>query len=137
MEQFGVYLSPLDTVKYKESVCPAYFNDFSITPHHYQTMASTLYQKLQSPDVVPLEHTAVCNIIKRYAEKNECWRWYIQPCIRMLSSYLPNQQSVMKTSIYMLNSLIAGSNMRHMPIDLIVPGRQSIYSSESLVHILL
>jgi hypothetical protein len=58
MKQFGVYLSPLDTVKYKESVYPAYFNDLPITLHHYCTMASTLYQKLQSPDDVPLEHTA-------------------------------------------------------------------------------
>jgi hypothetical protein len=74
MEQFGVYLSPLDTVRYQESVCPAAYNHQPITPRHYRTMASTLYQKLQNPEVVPLEHTAIRNIINRYAEQNDGYK---------------------------------------------------------------
>jgi len=74
MDQFGIYLSPLDMVRYQESVCPAKYNNRPITPHRYRTMASTLYQKLQSPDVVPLEHTAIRNIINRYAEHNDGYK---------------------------------------------------------------
>jgi len=107
MEQFGVYLSPLDTVKYKESVCPAYFNDFSITPHHYQTMASTLYQKLQSPDVVPLEHTAVCSIIKRYAEKNDGYEVFysmlemVHPALHQDAVLLPPKSTECNENIHL------------------------------------
>jgi len=74
MEQFGIYLSPLDTVKYQQSVCPAKYNHQPITPRRYRTMASTLYQKLQNPEVIPLEHTAIRNIINRYAEKNDGYK---------------------------------------------------------------
>jgi hypothetical protein len=34
-------------------------------------MASTLYQKLQNPEVIPLEHTSIRNIINRFAEQND------------------------------------------------------------------
>ena len=37
-------------------------------------MASTLYQKLQNPEVIPLEHTAIRNIINRYAEQNDGYK---------------------------------------------------------------
>jgi len=74
MEQFGIYLSPLDNVRYQESVCPAEYNSFPITPRRYRMMASTLYQKLQNPDVIPHEHTAIRHIINRYAEQNDGYK---------------------------------------------------------------
>lgn len=37
-------------------------------------MASTLYQKLQDPDVIPLEYMAIWNIINRYAEQNDGYK---------------------------------------------------------------
>jgi len=74
MAQFGIYLSHLDNVRYQESVCPAEYNGITITPHRYQLMASTLYQKLQNPEVIPHEHTAIRHIINRYAEQNDGYK---------------------------------------------------------------
>jgi hypothetical protein len=34
-------------------------------------MTSSLYQKLQSTDVIPMEYTAIRNIINRFAEQND------------------------------------------------------------------
>jgi len=74
MEQFGIYLSSLDTLRYQESVCPAFHNNQAITPARYKVMASTLYQKLQNPEVIPLEHTQMRNIINHYAEQNDGYK---------------------------------------------------------------
>ena len=74
MQQFGIYLSPLDNVRYQESVCHAEYNSCPITPHRYRQMASTLYQKLRNPDVIPHEHTAIRHIINRYAEQNDGYK---------------------------------------------------------------
>ncbi len=71
MEQFGIYLLPLPQVKYQHSLCPDSYGGTLIDKHRKQVMAGTLYQKLQSHDVIPLEYTAMCNIINRYAEKND------------------------------------------------------------------
>lgn len=67
MEQFGVYLTPLNHVAYQMSLCPTYYNHITISDHHKQFMAKTLYQKLQDPEAIPLEHTSIWNIINRYA----------------------------------------------------------------------
>jgi hypothetical protein len=71
MEQFGIYLLPLPQVKYQHSLCPDSYGGTLIDKHRKQVMAGTLYQKLQSHDVIPLEYTAMRNIINRYAEKND------------------------------------------------------------------
>lgn len=71
MEQFGVFLTPLNQVRYNDSLCPKAYNNVLITEQRYQSMASTLYQKLQNPDVVPLDHTSIRNIINRFAETND------------------------------------------------------------------
>jgi hypothetical protein len=71
LEQFGIYLIPLNTVKYQVSLCPTHHKDIPIDQHRQQLMASTLYQKLQSTDVIPLEYTSIRNIINRYAESND------------------------------------------------------------------
>jgi len=51
--------------------CPATYGGIPIDAHRRQIMAGTLYQKLQSPDVIPVEYTAMRNIINRFAEKND------------------------------------------------------------------
>jgi len=71
MEQFGIYLLPLMQVKYQQSLCPESYGGIPIDHHRKQVMAGTLYQKLQSSDFIPLEYTAMRNIINRYAEKND------------------------------------------------------------------
>jgi hypothetical protein len=42
-----------------------------ISPRRKQIMGSTLYQKLQSYEVIPMEYTAIQNIINRFAEHND------------------------------------------------------------------
>jgi hypothetical protein len=71
MEQFGVYLTPLNHVAYQMSLFPTHYNHIIISDHRRQSMANTLYQKLQIPDVIPLEHTSIRNIINRYAESTD------------------------------------------------------------------
>jgi len=65
MDQFGINLIPLNNVSYQTDLCPK----------HYQgTLASTLYQKLQDTDVIPMEYTAIRNIINWYAEENDGYK---------------------------------------------------------------
>jgi len=71
LDQFGVYLIPLNQVAYQKSLCPTKMHGFPITPWRKQMMASTLYQKLQHTDVFALEYTAVRNIINCFAEHND------------------------------------------------------------------
>jgi hypothetical protein len=71
LDQFGVYLTPLNQIKYQLNLCPTTYNHVPITEQWYQQMASTLYQKLQQPDVIPMEYTAIRNIINRFAEHND------------------------------------------------------------------
>jgi hypothetical protein len=71
LEQFGIFLTPLNRIVYKNNLCPATYNGIPIAEKRYQQMASTLYQKLQQPDVIPLEHTSIRNIINRFAEHND------------------------------------------------------------------
>jgi hypothetical protein len=71
MEQFGIYLIPLKNVKYQQSLCPTHHHGVEIDPYRHQVMASTLYQKLQSTEVIPLEYTSIRNIINRFAEVND------------------------------------------------------------------
>jgi hypothetical protein len=62
MEQFGIYLIPLSSVQYKISLCPTHHNGILIDDRRRHSMASTLCQKLQNTDVVPLEYTSIRNI---------------------------------------------------------------------------
>ena len=71
MEQFGIYLLPLKQVKYQQSLCPTHHCGIEIDSYRHQAMASTLYQKLQSTEVIPMEHTSIRNIINRFAEAND------------------------------------------------------------------
>jgi hypothetical protein len=71
MEQFGIFLVPLPEAKYQVSLCPNSYHGIPIDHHRKQTMAGTLYQKLQNPEVIPTEYTAMRNIINRFAEKND------------------------------------------------------------------
>jgi hypothetical protein len=71
MDHFGVSLLPLSQVKYQCSLCPTHVHDVEISPRRKQIMGSTLYQKLQSIEVVPMEYTAIRNIINHFAEHND------------------------------------------------------------------
>lgn len=71
LEQFGVFLLPLYKVKYNTSICPTTYQDQPISAQRYDSMSKTLYQKLQNPDVIPMEHTSIRNIINRFAEVND------------------------------------------------------------------
>jgi hypothetical protein len=71
LEQFGIYLIPLNTVKYQVSLCPTHHKGIPIDTYRQQLMASTLYQKLQNSDVIPMEYTSIHNIINQYAESND------------------------------------------------------------------
>jgi hypothetical protein len=70
MEQFGIFLTPLNQVRYQMNPCPTHYKNIPLSDHRKHSMGNTLYQKLQDPDVIPLEHTAIRNIINRFAEKN-------------------------------------------------------------------
>lgn len=70
MEQFGIYLLPLTNVKYQLSLCPSAHRGIPVDPYRRTTMASTLYQKLQSSDVVPMEYTSIRNIIKLFCRSD-------------------------------------------------------------------
>lgn len=74
MEQFGIFLIPLNTVSYQTDICPTYYQGTLITNHRRTSMASTLYQKLQDTDVIPMDHTAIRNIINRFAESNDGYK---------------------------------------------------------------
>jgi hypothetical protein len=73
MEQFGIYLVPLNQVKHQVDLCPLQVNGVDITERCQQHMASTLYQKLQNIDVIPREYTSIRNIINRFAECNDTY----------------------------------------------------------------
>jgi hypothetical protein len=71
LEQFGIYLIPLNkVVKYQVSLCPTHHKGIPIDKYRQQLMASTLYQKLQNSNVLPMEYTSIRNIINQYAESN-------------------------------------------------------------------
>jgi hypothetical protein len=59
MEQFGIFLIPLNNVSYQIDFCPPHYHNIPITPYQRTQMASTLYQKLQDTDVIPMECTAI------------------------------------------------------------------------------
>jgi hypothetical protein len=73
-EQFGSYLIPLNTVSYQTDLCPTHYQGTLITNHRHASMASTLYQKLQDTDVIPMDHTAIRNIINHFAESNDGYK---------------------------------------------------------------
>jgi hypothetical protein len=74
MDQFGIYLIPLNSVSYRTDLCPTHYQDIPIQPHCRRQMVSTLYQKLQDTDVIPMDYTAIWNIINRYAEENDGYK---------------------------------------------------------------
>lgn len=74
MEHFGIYLLPLDRVSYQVDLCPQQYQNIPIMAHRRTQMASTLYQKQQDTDVIPMEYTAIHNIINRYAKLNDGYK---------------------------------------------------------------
>jgi len=74
MDQFGIYLIPLNSVSYQTDLCPTHYQVVPIPPHRRRQMASTLYKKLQDTDVIPMDYTAIRNIINRYTEENDGYK---------------------------------------------------------------
>jgi len=74
VEQFGIYLVPLTNVKYQTSLCPTHHHNIPLDSSRQQVVASTLYQKLQSTEVIPMEYTSFRNIINRFAEANDGYK---------------------------------------------------------------
>jgi hypothetical protein len=58
-------------------------------------MASTLYQKLQSADVIPMEYTSIRNIVNCFAEANDGYKVFyamlelVHPALQRDSIMLP------------------------------------------------
>ncbi len=74
MEQFGIFLLLLNPVKYQVDLCPVKVNGTVITEQRRQLMASSLYQKLQNVDVIPMEYTSIRNIVNWFAEHNDGYK---------------------------------------------------------------
>ncbi len=74
MDQFGIDLIPLNNVSYQTDLCPKHYQGTLISHYHHTQMASTLYQKLQDTDVIPMEYMAIRNIINWYAEENDGYK---------------------------------------------------------------
>jgi hypothetical protein len=53
------------------SLCPNSYNNIVISEYRKQSMANTIYQKLQNPDVIPMEYTSIRNIINQYAKSTD------------------------------------------------------------------
>jgi hypothetical protein len=85
-------------------------------------MASTLYQKLQSTDIIPMEYTSIRNIVNRFAEANNGYKVLyamlelVHPALQTDVVMLPpKSKTVMMTSTCTLKSLMPGTGMKHMP----------------------
>jgi len=57
----------VDQFKKDKSLCPRNYYGTKVDPLRYKDMADALYQLLQLPDTMPMEHTEVRNIINCHA----------------------------------------------------------------------
>jgi hypothetical protein len=71
VQQYGILLIPVEHFKKDKSLYPKYYYGTKVDSLRYKDMADALYQLLQLPDTVPLEHTEVRNIINRHAAKTD------------------------------------------------------------------
>jgi hypothetical protein len=85
LEQFRIFPIPLSQVKYNMSLCPLEHDNNILTAQHYDSMSKRLYQKLQNPEVIPMEHSSIQNIINGFVE---CNNWY-QALYAMLELFHP------------------------------------------------
>ena len=68
---YGCYLKPIQDLRLNESVCPDTYDGVEIGPSRKTQMSSCIYQLLQHPETVPLDFTAVRNIINRFSKSND------------------------------------------------------------------
>jgi len=61
--QYGIYLQPLEELQYDESLCPDVVSQYAITEHDYQ-QTKALCENLSSFDIIHVEFTTACNILK-------------------------------------------------------------------------
>jgi hypothetical protein len=74
VQQYGVLLLPIENFKKDKSLCPKTHYGSKVDRLRYKDMADALYQLLQLPDTIPMEHTEVRNIINRHASNTDGYR---------------------------------------------------------------
>jgi hypothetical protein len=73
VQQYRVLLIPVDQFKKDKSLCPRNYYGTKVDPLRYKDMADALYQLLQLPDTIPMEHTEAQNIINRHASNTDSY----------------------------------------------------------------
>lgn len=58
-------------MKYQFDLCPLQVNSTEIIAHRRQLMTSSMYQKLQNVDVIPMDFTSISNIVNHFADHND------------------------------------------------------------------
>jgi hypothetical protein len=71
---YGLFLKKIIDIKLDETLCPDYWEGIEISNSRYLQMASCLYAKLSSVDVIPLEFQYARNIVNRFAEVNDGYK---------------------------------------------------------------
>jgi len=95
---------------------PVPYNDIAYHSVLLSIYGKTLYQKLQSPDIIPLEHTSIRNIIRWVAEFNDGYQVLyamlelVHPLLHEDAVLLPPKSGDCEEDIPCIHrSLIAGS----------------------------
>jgi hypothetical protein len=71
---YGIFLKKIIDIKVDETLCPDFWEGIEISNNQYLQMASCLYAKLSSVNVIPLEFQYARNIINRFAEVNDGYK---------------------------------------------------------------
>jgi len=71
VQQYGVLLIPIENFKKDKSLCPMKYYGTKVDRLRYKDMADALYQLLQLPEIIPLEHTEVRNILHHHASNTD------------------------------------------------------------------
>jgi hypothetical protein len=70
-QQYGVYLKPLNQIKYGFSLCPADHDGHIFDDEEYHQMAAALYKKFADTQCISEDCQRIRNIIDRYNEDND------------------------------------------------------------------
>jgi hypothetical protein len=115
LDQFGVFLTPLKQIVYKQNLGPTQYNGIQISkkdtnkwPAPYTKNCKNLMSFLWT--ILPSE-TSLIGFLKTtmaILSYTQCWSLYTLYIKRMPSSYHPNLLTVMRTSIYMPRNLKVG-----------------------------
>lgn len=70
-QQYGVYLKPLNQIKYGFSLCPEDHDEHTFDDEEYHQMAAALYEKFADTQCISEDYQRIRNIIDRYNEDND------------------------------------------------------------------